>query len=298
MSLHRWLQNLRSALIPGQDPRHKRRRCSPRASTHRLNLEILEERRVLASWVSGDFNNDGHLDVLTGLSSAYEAEISVELSNDDGSLRSPYSYVWDTGWEGNTVVDMVVNDFDADGNLDVAVSVGGSYSAVAVLFGNGAGWFYRISQLYPANRYIPHSIVVSDFNHDSRADLAWGNLETDAVEVAVNNGDGTFRPLQSYATAEDPWYLAVADPNGDGHPDLVAGNSVLLGNGDGTFQDALLPPVLRIGDATVTEGNSGTIAATFIVTLSKASTETVTVALRDRQRLRHRAAITRPQAVP
>ena len=49
---------------------------------------------------------------------------------------------------------------------------------------------------------------------------------------------------------------------------------MLLNDGDW----APLPPSLRIGDVTVTEGNTGTVAATFTVTLSAASTETITVA--------------------
>ena len=51
-----------------------------------------------------------------------------------------------------------------------------------------------------------------------------------------------FGPEQDYATGYEPASVAVADVNGDGKPDLVDRNlrrqhvSVLLGNGDGTFQ--------------------------------------------------------------
>ena len=73
MSFHSWLQNLRSALAPGRGQRQHRRRGSPRAATHRLNLEVLED-RCLPSFspavsypvgpnpqavVTADFNNDG-----------------------------------------------------------------------------------------------------------------------------------------------------------------------------------------------------------------------------------------------
>src|SRR5262249_12641146 len=144
MSFHSWLQNLRSALTPGRGQRRSPRRGSLRAGTQRPHLEILEDRCVPASSVWGDFNNDGIGDLVTGLMSAYEAEVSVHL----GHLNDPYIYVWDTGWESNTVVDLVADDFDADGNLDLAASVSGSYSAVSVLLGNGQGWFPHISQLY------------------------------------------------------------------------------------------------------------------------------------------------------
>ena len=48
MSFHSWLQNLRSALAPGRGQRHHRRRGSLRAATHRLNLEVLEDRCLLS----------------------------------------------------------------------------------------------------------------------------------------------------------------------------------------------------------------------------------------------------------
>src|SRR5262249_47189981 len=43
------------------------------------------------------------------------------------------------------------------------------------------------------------------------------------------------------------------------------------------LNDDPVPPVVSIGNATVTEGNSGTTNATFTVSLSAASTQTVTV---------------------
>ena len=53
---------------------------------------------------------------------------------------------------------------------------------------------------------------------------------------------GTFQQAVAYATGDSPFSVAVGDLNGDGRSDLVVTNgsstsvSVLLGNGDGTFQ--------------------------------------------------------------
>src|SRR5437588_6401510 len=44
MSFTSWLQNLRSALAPRRGQRHHGRRGSLRAASHRLNLEVLDDR--------------------------------------------------------------------------------------------------------------------------------------------------------------------------------------------------------------------------------------------------------------
>jgi chitinase len=121
--------------------------------------------------------------------------------------------------------------------------------------------------------------VVADFNGDGHLDAVTSDADTGTVSLMLGNGDGTLTYAGAYATGASPAAVAVGDFNGDGRPDVAAANagsntvSVLL-NSDGTP----LPPSLQVGDVTVTEGNTGTVAATFTVTLSAASTQTVTVA--------------------
>ncbi len=70
--------------------------------------------------------------------------------------------------------------------------------------------------------------------------------------MLLGNGDGTFQSAVNYNSGgENALSIAVADVNGDGKPDLLVANecvdsscangsvSVLLGNGDGTFQAAV-----------------------------------------------------------
>jgi uncharacterized repeat protein (TIGR01451 family) len=92
----------------------------------------------------------------------------------------------------------------------------------------------------------PAAIAVGDFNGDGKVDIAVANTGSGDVSILLGNGDGTFQPVVNYSAGNSPWAIAVGDFNGDGKLDLavfqpaaksVAGSvSILLGNGDGTFQ--------------------------------------------------------------
>jgi hypothetical protein len=98
---------------------------------------------------------------------------------------------------------------------------------------------------YPTGQN-PQSVVVGDVNNDGAPDAVVVNASSNAVTVLVNKKDGTgsFNAPLNYAVGAGPYSAVLADVNGDGKLDLVTANmtagtiSVLLGNGDGTFQSA------------------------------------------------------------
>jgi hypothetical protein len=121
---------------------------------------------------------------------------------------------------------------------------------------------FQVAQQYPAVPY-PQVVAVGDFNNDGKLDVVTANAGGGSLSVLLGNGDGTFQTSHEYATADDPLWVVVGDFNRDGNLDLAASNytdlgggtiSVLLGNGDGTFQShkdyvtGAFPVSLAVGD--------------------------------------------------
>lgn len=100
---------------------------------------------------------------------------------------------------------------------------------------------------YPVGT-TPSAVVGGDFNGDGKRDIAVANFGSNNVSILLGNGDGTFQPAVNFDAGLSPNSIAVGDFNGDGKLDLAmfqAGNtsnatagaiSILLGNGNGTFQ--------------------------------------------------------------
>jgi hypothetical protein len=169
---------------------------------------------------------------------------------------------------------VAVGDFTGDSIPDL-VTAG---QTVDVLRGHGDGWFDD-PRSQSANGIMHTGVSVADFNGDGNLDAVTADADTGTVSLMLGNGDGTLRYAGAFAAGLSPAAVAVGDFNGDGRLDVAVANagsntvSALL-NEDGVP----LPPSLRINDVTVTEGNTGAVAATFTVTLSAASTQTVSVA--------------------
>jgi hypothetical protein len=167
-----------------------------------------------------------------------------------------------------------VADVNGDGKLDLIVANYYSESqcnangSVGVLLGNGDGTF-QTAVCYSSGGTEPTGIAVADVNGDGKLDILVANVcagsncsmfgGDGAIGVLLGNGDGTFQAAVTYSSGGgDATSVAVADVNGDGKPDLLVANScdtsgntcnndpppdgsvsVLLGNGDGTFQPAV-----------------------------------------------------------
>ncbi len=207
----------------------------------------------------GDFDHSGHLSFALGLFQNEAA--AILLGNGDGTLV-PSSATFANAL-GEPTIAIAPADFNADGNLDLAIAnqISGQ-SPVALGYGNGA--FNTAGTLYSGG--FSAGATVGDFNADGKLDVAVASSavhsnssQGSGVTVSLGNGDGTFSlasgspiPLGNSLSA-----IVTADFNGDGKLDFAVtdsgGNAVLVlkGNGDGTFGAPITIPVGMQPDAIV-----------------------------------------------
>jgi hypothetical protein len=175
-----------------------------------------------------------------------------------------------------------VGDLNADGNSDLVVGDLGA-STINVLIGNGLGSFAGPTS-YTVGIH-PASVAIGDFNGDNKPDLAVGDYNASSLNILLNSGVGTFGTATSFPTGGAPSYLAAADLNGDLAIDLAVADAMVGSGVNGALavllntcgSTPLPPPALSINDMMITEGDTGTMNATFTVTLSAAHNQTVSV---------------------
>jgi hypothetical protein len=202
-----------------------------------------------------DVNGDGKLDLIvvnscsTSTCSDEASTVSVLLGNGNGTFKAAVTYA--SG--GDFAVGLAVADVNGDHKPDLLVV--NDSGTVGVLLNKGHGTFTTSVTYLAGGNGNAQAIAVGDVNGDGKPDLAVANYNSDSVSILLGNGNGSFQTAVPYATgAGNPQSVALGDVNGDGKLDLVVANcaigddacgvfgepgsvDVILGNGDGTFQN-------------------------------------------------------------
>ncbi len=145
---------------------------------------------------------------------------------------------------GDFPVDLAPTDLHGDQLLDLAVANNRS-DDVSIVLGQADGVFGAATNI--AVGIGPIAIRTGNFNADGVPDLVTANggrfPDEGGVSLLVGNGAGGFQPAVELSPGNST-AVAVADFNVDGRDDVVQALfepsvlNVLLGTGDGAFQDA------------------------------------------------------------
>ncbi len=198
-----------------------------------------------------DFNKDGTPDIV--IAATDDNTIIILLGNGKGQFKEASGSPFLANKSPN---DIVIADFNKDGNLDVGI-VNTEVSQLTVLLGNGKGQFQQAQKSPFTVNAKPHThgIATGDFNGDGNLDLATDSWGINSVLIIFGDGKGNFSNEKFYKVGNRPYQrLRVADVNKDGKPDIVTTNlegnnaTVLLGKGNKKFVESQGSP-FAAGDA-------------------------------------------------
>ncbi|CAF3950082.1 unnamed protein product, partial [Rotaria sp. Silwood1] len=211
------------------------------------------------SIVVGDLNNDARLDIAVMerccpkqhiqlvTANCNDSTITVLLGNRDGVLSN--QTVYNIGSD-SCPYSVAVDDLNNDTRLDIVVASRYGTNNVVVLIGKGDGMFLKQLSYSTGYDSSPTTVVLYDFNNDSRLDIVVTNNGDNTIGVFIAKGDGTFSNETMYSTGYNsaPWGVAISDFNNDARPDIVESNGdgwnigVFLANEDGTFSKQITYP--------------------------------------------------------
>lgn len=168
--------------------------------------------------VSGDFNNDGNLDL--AVTHGQGARVVVILGKPDGTFDEwPNANACQVG---TAPAYLSVGDLNRDGKLDLAIANAASNTA-SICLGNGDGTFVPQPHLTaPSGAY---GVTIADVNSDGMLDVVVAGPNTGNVRFYPGTGDGGFGTYVDLSAGDHPEVPLMTDFNGDGLLDLLVANA-------------------------------------------------------------------------
>jgi Tfp pilus assembly protein PilF len=185
-----------------------------------------------------DFDLDGDLDVFAGPAVATAPPV-VLRNNGNGTFKDLYPFP-----RLRSVRQLASADFDADGDPDLAVV---DASGFLVLVNERLGQYRERQPLQALTDVV--AVAVGDINNDSTMDFMLLNRGGQILRLVDNRPDtgaGVVEIDRVNITAGAEIYLRIADLDNNGSLDAVAGNAVLLSDGQGKFLPINIPADVRV----------------------------------------------------
>ena len=166
--------------------------------------------------VTGDFNKDNKLDVITA--NSYYDSMSILFGNGNGTFQKPITYLMDGG-----LVFIATADLNNDTNLDLVVV--SDSPDVFVIFGNGDGTFQDYVAYELGNFAI--AVAIADYNNDQLLDIAVTNHYGTSVGILFGHGNGTFDYHDYVSSTAGPYpsFIVTGDFNKDMKLDIAVTNA-------------------------------------------------------------------------
>lgn len=239
-------------------------------------FEIASGDTTSSGIVSGDFNNDGILDLVTVNTSSLSFYKGLGHDQYAAPVNQPLA---------QNLGQVFAADFNGDGKLDLAIASAPYQTSgvVTILLGNGNGTFTQGTNLTVSGNAA--SIALADFNGDHKPDIVVSDGVSYMTWVFLGNGDGTF-------TLSDTEYyggntVVAGDFNADGLQDVVFASQddvgLFLGNGQGGFSNLIVAPLSNVESLAVGDFYNDriqTLAALAVVDLGAGSNDAYIYSLR------------------
>jgi hypothetical protein len=194
--------------------------------------------------LAGDFNGDGHTDlILFGSQGNSGSSYQVLLNDGTGNFTAAGSGTLPT----TDIAPAVVGDFNHDGKIDFAFGALNNGQPFSFFFGNGDGTFAAPVTVGASTGGVPVLTNAVDLNGDGYTDVVYLVSFYNApnqIRMLLSAADGSYTDTQIAGLPSPTLGFVVGDFNNDHIPDIFAinGNSIgfglgqaYLGAGNGTF---------------------------------------------------------------